>query len=124
MTRAASGCHVRDYRATARATWSAWRGLRRALVGYCSTWTAPAGRPVTHLEEFVMAVGLGIVLIIVGLVLVLDVVNVNISFINDSALGWILLLAGVLALVVSLVINQQRTRTTTVVERREEPPVR
>ncbi len=71
-----------------------------------------------------MAVGLGIVLIVLGLVLVLNVVNVNIAHVHDSALGWILLIAGVLALVVSLVINQQRTRTTSVVERRDEPPLR
>jgi uncharacterized membrane protein HdeD (DUF308 family) len=71
-----------------------------------------------------MAVGLGIILIVAGLVLVLNVVNVNLSGVNDASLGWILLLAGILAIVVSLVINQQRNRTRTVIERREEPPLR
>jgi uncharacterized membrane protein HdeD (DUF308 family) len=71
-----------------------------------------------------MAVGLGIILIILGLVLVLDVVNFDLSGVNDTSLGWILLVAGVLAIVVSLIINQQRTRTRTVVEHREEPPLR
>jgi uncharacterized membrane protein HdeD (DUF308 family) len=72
-----------------------------------------------------MAVGLGIILIILGLVLVLDVVNFNMSGVNDTSLGWILLLAGILAIVVSLIVNQQRSRSTrTVVERREEPPLR
>jgi uncharacterized membrane protein HdeD (DUF308 family) len=71
-----------------------------------------------------MAVGLGIILIVLGLVLVLDVVNFNISGVDDASLGWILLVAGILAIVVSLVVNQRRTRTRTVVERRDEPPLR
>ena len=57
-----------------------------------------------------MAIGLGIVLIVVGLILVLDVVNVDTSVIDTGTLGWILLVAGVLAIVISLVVNQQRTR--------------
>lgn len=72
-----------------------------------------------------MAVGLGIILIVLGLVLVLNVVNFNLSGVNDMSLGWILLLAGVLAIVVSLIINQQRNRSTrTVIERRDDPPLR
>ena len=65
-----------------------------------------------------MAIGLGIVLIVVGLILVLDVVNVDTSVIDTGTLGWILLVAGVLAIVISLVVNQQRTRRTVVEERR------
>jgi len=65
-----------------------------------------------------MAIGLGIVLIAAGLILLLDVVNVDLSFVNDHALGGILLGVGVLAVVLSLVVNQQRTRQTTVVEER------
>lgn len=71
-----------------------------------------------------MVIGLGIVLIVLGLVFVLDVVNVDSSAIDTGTLGWILLVAGLLAIVVSLIVNQQRTRSTTVVERRHDtlPP--
>jgi len=65
-----------------------------------------------------MAIGLGIVLIVVGLILVFDVVNIDTSVIDTGTLGWILLAAGVLAIVVSLIVNQQRTRTV-VEERRD-----
>jgi uncharacterized membrane protein len=65
-----------------------------------------------------MGIGTGIVLIVLGLILVLGVINVDISFIDDSALGWILLLAGVAAIVLTLVLTQQRTRRHVVEERR------
>ncbi|CAN5468641.1 hypothetical protein BH10ACT10_BH10ACT10_15820 [soil metagenome] len=65
-----------------------------------------------------MGIGLGIVLVVIGLILVLGVVNFDISFVDDSALGWILLIVGVLAIILALVINQQRSRTTHVEERR------
>lgn len=72
-----------------------------------------------------MAIGLGIVLIIVGLVFVLDVINIDTSAIDTGTLGWILLVAGVLSIVVSLIVNQQRTRSTHVVEERRDvrPPL-
>ena len=66
-----------------------------------------------------MVIGLGIVLIVLGLVFALDVVNVDTSAVDTVTLGWILLAAGVLAIVVSLVVNQQRSRTTVVEERRD-----
>ena len=65
-----------------------------------------------------MAIGLGIVLIVLGLVFALDVINMDTSVVDGQTLGWILLLAGVLAIVVSLIVNQQRTRAHTVVEER------
>lgn len=65
-----------------------------------------------------MAIGLGVLLIAAGLILLLDVVTVDLSFVDDTALGWILLIVGVLAIVLSLVVNQQRTRRTVVEERR------
>jgi hypothetical protein len=65
-----------------------------------------------------MAIGLGIILIAAGLILLLDVVNVDLSFVNDHPLGWVLLGVGVLAVALSLVVNQQRTRHTVVEERR------
>lgn len=65
-----------------------------------------------------MAIGLGVVLLALGLILVLDVVNVNLSFVDDGALGWILIVVGALAIVLSLVISQQRTRHHVIEERR------
>jgi hypothetical protein len=65
-----------------------------------------------------MAIGLGIVLLVLGLILALDVVTVDLNFIDDGALGAILIIAGVLAIVLSLVINQQRSRSHVVEERR------
>lgn len=70
-----------------------------------------------------MAIGLGVLLIVLGLVLVLDVVNVDTSAVDMGTLGWILLVAGVLVIVISLIVNQQRTRRTVVDERlRRSPP--
>lgn len=65
-----------------------------------------------------MAIGLGVVLLAAGLVLLLDAITVDLSFVNDHALGTILVVAGALAIVLSLVVNQQRTRHTVVEERR------
>lgn len=49
-----------------------------------------------------MYIGLGIVLIVAGLILVMNVLTVDLSFVNDDALGTILLVAGILAIVISL----------------------
>jgi len=70
-----------------------------------------------------MAIGLGIVLIVAGLILVMDVVNWDTSAVDTGTLGWILLVAGALAIVISLVVNAQRSRTTAVVEERRTPRV-
>jgi hypothetical protein len=71
-----------------------------------------------------MGIGLGIVLLLLGLILVLGVIP-DIPSIDDPTLGWILLVVGVVALVLSLVLNQQRSRTTHVEERRfDNPPPR
>jgi hypothetical protein len=70
-----------------------------------------------------MAIGTGIALLVLGLVLVLGVLP-DIPNVDDVTLGWILLIVGVLGLVLSLVINAQRSRRTVVEERHYEPPVR
>ena len=70
-----------------------------------------------------MGIGVGIVLLVVGLILVFQVVP-DIPGVNDTTLGWILAVVGVLAIVLALVINQQRTRTTHVEERRYDGPPR
>lgn len=69
-----------------------------------------------------MTIGLGILLIVLGLIFALDVVHVHTSAVDGQALGWILVLGGILAIVLPLVIEQMRTtRRHTVVEER---PVR
>jgi uncharacterized membrane protein HdeD (DUF308 family) len=65
-----------------------------------------------------MGLGLGIFLIVLGLILVSGVINYDINFIEDTTLGWILLAAGVLAIVLGLIMNQQRSRTKHFEERR------
>ena len=67
-----------------------------------------------------MGIGLGIVMLVIGLVLVLNVVP-DIPGVNDSTLGWILVVVGALAIVLALVMNQQRSRTKHIEERRYDP---
>jgi chromate transport protein ChrA len=64
-----------------------------------------------------MSIGGGILLIVIGLVLVLQVFP-DIPHVDDVTLGWILLVVGVVAVALTLLMNQQRTRTTHVEERR------
>jgi uncharacterized membrane protein HdeD (DUF308 family) len=68
-----------------------------------------------------MSIGLGIVLLVLGLILALDVVTVDLSFIDDNALGTILIVAGVLAIALSLIVNAQRNRRSTVIDERPLP---
>ena len=70
-----------------------------------------------------MGIGVGIVLLVVGLILVLDVIP-DIPGIDDATLGWILVVVGVLAIILALVMNQQRSRTKHVEERRYDGPAR
>lgn len=68
-----------------------------------------------------MGVGAGIVLIVVGLILVTGAVNLPQSVddaVATGTVGWICLIVGVLAIVLALVINQQRSRSTQIVEER------
>ncbi len=69
-----------------------------------------------------MGIGLGVVLLVLGLVLVSGVVNVDIGFIDDRGLGWILLLIGILAIVLALVMNRQRSQSHHVEEQRHDGP--
>jgi uncharacterized membrane protein HdeD (DUF308 family) len=63
-----------------------------------------------------MGLGLGIFLIVLGLIFVSGVLNFDIAFLDEHSLGWILLLAGVLSIVLGLVMNAQRSRTKHVEE--------
>ncbi|MGD9960055.1 DUF6458 family protein [Nocardioides sp.] len=70
-----------------------------------------------------MGIGIGIVLLVIGLILVTGAVDLPASIddaIASDTLGWICLVAGALAIVLALVMNSQRTRSTTRVERVEE----
>ncbi len=66
-----------------------------------------------------MGLGLGVVLIVLGLLLVTPAVTFDIAGVDDVMLGWILLIAGVLSIVVGLVATRNAGRTTVVEERRE-----
>ena len=70
-----------------------------------------------------MTIGLGILLIVVGLIFAFDVINADTSAVDGQALGGILVLGGIPAIVLPRVIEQRRTRRTgtTVVDDR---PVR
>jgi hypothetical protein len=70
-----------------------------------------------------MYIGLGIVLLVAGLVLAMDVVQVDHNFIKDKALGAILIVGGVLASVFSLVLAGQRRRTAVVHDHDHDLPV-
>ncbi len=68
-----------------------------------------------------MGIGLGIVLLLAGLILALGAIDLPASIdnaVDGNTLGWILIVVGVLAIVLALVMNNQRTRRSTVVEER------
>ncbi|HET8602354.1 MAG TPA: DUF6458 family protein [Marmoricola sp.] len=68
-----------------------------------------------------MGIGLGIALLVIGLILGLGAVHLPASaeqYVDTNTLGWILVAVGVLAIVLVLVMNQQRTRTTHIEKRR------
>lgn len=70
-----------------------------------------------------MGIGIGILLLVIGLILLLDVIenypDAIENIIEIQTLGWICLIVGILAIVLALVMNQQRSKTTHVEERRE-----
>lgn len=68
-----------------------------------------------------MGIGLGIVLLVIGLVLALGAVDLPASVddnVASTTVGWIFVIVGALAIVLVLVMNQQRSRVTHVEERR------
>jgi uncharacterized membrane protein HdeD (DUF308 family) len=66
-----------------------------------------------------MGIGLGVVLIVVGAI-ILWALNLDLEFVEDSTLGIIFIVAGILTIILSLIVNAQRSRhrTTHVEERR------
>ena len=69
-----------------------------------------------------MGIGVGILLLVIGLILVLGVIDgsrrPSQDVVDAETLGWICLVVGALAIVLALVMNQQRSKTTHVEERR------
>ncbi len=77
-----------------------------------------------------MTIGAGITLIVLGLILLLGVIEVDIPYVDEYALGVLLTLAGIAGIVLSLTVWRSRfgdSRGTRVVERRIErdidPPI-
>ncbi|MFL6001603.1 MAG: DUF6458 family protein [Nocardioides sp.] len=70
-----------------------------------------------------MGIGVGILLIVIGLILLLGVIedfpDAIANVVDVNTLGWICLIVGILAIVLALVMNRQRTRTTHIQERRD-----
>lgn len=66
-----------------------------------------------------MYIGLGIVFLVLGFILAFDVITIDIPHVNDGALGAILIAAGVLAILLSLIMNDRLRRQSVV----EEHPV-
>lgn len=65
-----------------------------------------------------MGVGVGVVLLVVGAILYWAV-EVDIPGVSDNTLGIILMVVGVIAIVLALITNHQRSRTKVVEERRD-----
>ncbi len=69
-----------------------------------------------------MGIGVGILLLVIGLILLLGVIedfpDAVENVIEVNTLGWICTIVGILAIVLALVMNQQRSKTTHV-ERRD-----
>jgi uncharacterized membrane protein HdeD (DUF308 family) len=59
-----------------------------------------------------VAIGFGVLLIVIGAIFAFAL-EVDLSFIDDNTLGWILIIAGALAIVLSFFAGEQRRRNTT-----------
>jgi uncharacterized membrane protein HdeD (DUF308 family) len=70
-----------------------------------------------------MGIGVGILLIVIGLILLLNVIedfpDEIANVVDVNTLGWICLIVGILAIVLVLIMNRQRSRTTHIQERRD-----
>ena len=66
-----------------------------------------------------MGLGVGIFLVVLGLIFVLDVINVDLPGIEDNTLGLILLVAGIAGIVLGMIASRNARRTV-VQERRVE----
>lgn len=71
-----------------------------------------------------MGIGIGIVLLLAGLVLLLDVVTYDIPRVADNELGLLLVVVGALAILLTVVLHALHSRRLRVEERHYEggPP--
>jgi predicted tellurium resistance membrane protein TerC len=80
---------------------------------------------VSRESETGMGIGLGVVLGVIGAVLLFNAVDLPNSWpIAQNTLGWILLIAGILAVVIGLIQTAQRSRTKQITEQRYDGPPR
>lgn len=72
-----------------------------------------------------MGIGLGIILLVLGAIMYFTNLDTSLLNTNLNTVGIILMIAGVLALILALVMNAQRSNTShrTVTERRGGPDV-
>ena len=69
-----------------------------------------------------MGIGVGILLLVIGLILLTDAVDLPDSItdhVDATTVGWICVLVGALGLILAVVMTRQRSRTTHVEERRQ-----
>jgi Domain of unknown function (DUF6458) len=71
-----------------------------------------------------MPLGLGIVLLLAGLILVLEVVTYDLPYVADETLGWLLILVGALTVVLTLALGAVRSRRATIEEHHYEHDAR
>lgn len=64
-----------------------------------------------------MGIGVGIALLIVGLALAFNVVEIDIPLVNEYRLGILLTIGGVVAIVLVMLLASMRRRSTHVIER-------
>ena len=67
-----------------------------------------------------MGIGVGIVLGVLGLILLTGTIQIDLPFIEDYTLGWILVVAAIVSILLALTLG--RRGGTTVVERDVPPP--
>jgi hypothetical protein len=70
-----------------------------------------------------MGIGTGIVLGVLGLILLTGAIQVDMPWVNEYTLGWILVLAGIVSIVLSLTIWRGGAGTRVVEREVEGPPV-
>lgn len=63
-----------------------------------------------------MGIGFGVLLVVIGAIF-MWALNVNLSFVDDYTLGLILFIVGIIAIVLSLLMNMQSRRSKYVEER-------
>jgi len=64
-----------------------------------------------------VGIGIGIVLIVIGLIIVFAL-NFDLPFLTDNTLGIILIVVGVLAIILTFLLNAQRSRSRHITETR------